>query len=170
MGFLDKVTDMVGLYLNHPERAIAFATDERLRTSRLPHRELEAIRRFQRRSRGAEFRAFLQVIDRETPARFDVHFLLESRLAPAPPELQRWLGQHPRFHIHYLPSDREGLTLIDRLVEEFSRRSGRPGDSPSAQRLRERIREHFRMNRGLPRPFVWTSAASDVRSPRFDRV
>jgi hypothetical protein len=168
MGFLDKVTDMVGLYLDPPERAIAFATDERLRTSRLPRRELDAIHRLQRRSRGAEFRAFLQVIDRETPAKFDVHFLLDSRLAPAPPELQRWLGQHPRFHLHYLPSDRTGMTLIDRLVEEFSRRSSRAGDSPSAQRLRERIREHFRTSRGLPRPFVWTSAAPAVRSPRFD--
>jgi transposase-like protein len=163
MGFLEKVTDMVGLYLNPPARAIAFSTDERLHSSRLKGRELQALRQFQRRGQGVEFRAFLQVIDRETQPKFDVHLLLDSRLAPAPPELQHWLGQHPRFHLHYLPSDRDGRTLIDRLVVEFSRRRARLGDSPSAQRLRERIRDHFRTDRGVPGPFVWTTAAQDLR-------
>lgn len=165
MGFLDNVTDMVGLYLNPPERAIAFSTDERLRSSKLGKGELRAIANLRRRSQGVEFQAFLQVIDRETPGTLRVHLLLDSRLAPAPPQLNRWLAQHPRFHFHYLPSDRAGLTLIDRLVAEFSRRRVPPGESPSAQRLRHAIREHFRASRGLPRPFIWTTTAEDIRNP-----
>jgi Homeodomain-like domain len=165
IGFLDKVTDMVGLYLNPPERAIAFSTDERLRGSMLETGELRAIANLQRRSQRAEFRAFLQVIDRETPPRLDVHLLLDSRLAPTPPPVARWLAQHPRFHFHYLPSDQAGSTLIDRLVTEFSRRKVGLGETPSTQRLRRGIREHFRANRATPNPFVWTTTAEDVRDP-----
>lgn len=162
MSFLANVTDMVGLYLNPPERAIAFSTDERMRSTRLDRSERRAIERLQRRSQDLEFRAFLQVVDRQTPAPLDVHLLLDSRFAPPPPAVARWLAEHPRFHLHFLPSDRAGATLIDRLVAEFSRRRVRPGESPSAQRLRYAIREHFRTSQGYPSPFVWTSSAVDV--------
>lgn len=161
LDFLSKVTDMVGLYLDPPERALAFSTDERLRSSRLGSSELRALRNAERRDRGIEFRAFLQVLDRETPSPLDLHLLLDSRQAPGPPLLQRWLGQHPRFHLHYLPSDPSGETLIDRLVAEFSRRRPRTGESPSAQRLRQGIRDHFRSHRGTPAPFVWTTTARE---------
>ncbi|HTS32970.1 MAG TPA: helix-turn-helix domain-containing protein [Thermoplasmata archaeon] len=165
MGFLDQVTDMVGVYLNPPERAIAFSTDERAGAPRLGRAGLRSLDELRRRGQAEEFRAFLQVIERETPSPLDVHLLLDSRLAPAPPELTRWLTQHPRFHLHYLPSDRAGLTLVDRLVSEFSRRRVRPGESPSAQRLRHAIREHFRRGRGVPGPFVWTTSGEDIRTP-----
>lgn len=165
MGFLDSVTDMVGLYLNPPERVIAFATDDRIRSVRLGRVEPREIADLRRRSEGVEFRAFLQVIDRETPGALDIHLLLDSRLAPTPPELSRWLSRHPRFHFHYLPSDRPGLTLVDRLVADFSQHRARPGESPSAQRLRHAIREHFRRSRGLPSPFVWTTTGQDIRDP-----
>lgn len=64
MGFLDNVTEMVGLYLNPPERAIAFSTDERVRAPTWERGELGAIASLRRHSQGAEFRAFLQVVKR----------------------------------------------------------------------------------------------------------
>lgn len=166
MGFLGRVTDMVGLYLNPPERAIAFSTDERAHAPRLRGRELRSIEEFRRRSEGVEFRAFLAVLDRETPGPLEVHLLADSRLAPPPVPVDRWLAEHPRFHVHYLPSDRVGLTLIDRLVAEFSRRKVRPEESPSAQRLRHAVREHFRESPAAARPFVWTATAEDVQRVR----
>ncbi len=158
MRFVEKVVDMVGLYLDSPERAIAFATDERIRTPRVWGGDLRVLAKFRQENPGVEFRAFLQVIDRETPGPLDVHLLVDGRLAPLTPELGRWLSQHPRFHLHYLPWDRTGLTLVDRLVARFSQRRGRRGEPPSAQRLRHAIREHFQTGRESPGPFVWTTA------------
>jgi hypothetical protein len=163
MRFLEKVTDMVGVYLNPPERAIAFSTDESLDGSQSAQTEFGSLDRIRRRERGIEFRAFLQIVDRETPATLDVHLLLDHRLAPAPPELDRWLRQHPRIHLHYLPSDRSGVTLIDRLVADFSRRGPRVGESANALRLRHALKDHVRSARGTPTPFVWTSTAEEVR-------
>jgi transposase len=59
MGFVDKVTDFVGLYLDPPERAMAFAVDERARGSGLGTQERRAITAYEDRRRGLEFRAFL---------------------------------------------------------------------------------------------------------------
>jgi transposase len=164
--FLRNVTDMVGVYLDPPDRAIAFAADERTLPVAPPAGEKPPESRAQRRRQGAEFRAFLQVVDRQTPPGLDVHLLLDSRFAPSGPSLQRWLDQRPRIHVHLLPASREGLSLIDRLVVDFSRRRTRSAESPSAQRLRLALRQHLRLGGGLAEPFVWTTVAEDPRERR----
>ncbi|HEV2318075.1 MAG TPA: helix-turn-helix domain-containing protein [Thermoplasmata archaeon] len=159
--FLDQVTDLVGVYLNPPERALAFATDRRARGN--PFGGGASSRRPPRRSRWVEFRVFLQRADRETPPPLEVHLLLDSRRGPAPPEIVRWLDQHPRFQLHVLPSDSRGLTLIDRLLDGFSRRRDRRGSTPSALRLKEALRAHLKSFRAGIDPFVWTAAAREIR-------
>ena len=161
--FLDRVTDLVGLYLNPPERAVAFSTDERVQPNPFRSRKTTPGAIPPLPSRGAEFLAFLQMTERETPAVLDVHMLVDSRLAPLLPEVERWLSRRPRFHLHFLRSDRVGQTLIDRLIEGFSRRKDRPGASASAHRLKYALREHIRRDRDSIRPFVWTAASGDIR-------
>lgn len=163
MEFLERVTDLVGLYLYPPERAVAFSTDERVRANPFRRSNESAAPREPERDRAAEFRAFLQMTDRETPRILDVHLLLDSRVGPVPPEVERWLRHHPRFHLHFLPADRVGLTLIDRLIEGFSRRKDRPGASASAHRLKYALREHLLRDLDSLRPFVWTAASGDIR-------
>ena len=163
VAFLEKVTDLVGLYLNPPERAVAFSTDERMRPNPFRQPLAPASDTSRRPSRGAEFRAFLQMTERETPAVLDVHLLVDSRLDPVPPEVERWLSRHPRFHLHFLPPDRVGQTLIDRLIDGFARRKDRPGASASAHRLKYALRQHIRVDAGSLRAFVWTAASGDIR-------
>lgn len=163
MEFLDRVTDLVGLYLHSPERAVAFSTDERLLTSPRARVENHAPPAPRRRSRGEEFRAFLQVTERETPPHLDVHLLVDRRIAPIPPEVGRWLARHPRVHLHFLPENRVGAGFIDRLIDRFSSRRDRPGASPSAHRLKYALRSHLARDRDLKHPFVWTATAEEVR-------
>ena len=138
MGFLDAVTDLVGLYVNPPGRAVAFSTDERVRPPAPSPGSVPFVLPVRSRDQTAAFRAFLQMMDRETPRVLDVHMLLDSRLSPVPAEVEQWLDRHPRFHLHPLPADRAGLTLMDRLIDGFSRRKDRPGASASAHRLKYR--------------------------------
>ncbi|HTT35864.1 MAG TPA: helix-turn-helix domain-containing protein [Thermoplasmata archaeon] len=161
--FFNRVTDLVGLYLDPPERAIAFATDERLRgagPTPAPRRSLEEL---QRRRRGAEFRAFLQAVERETPRSLDVHLLVDGRLAPAPPPVEHWLARHPRVHLHFLPPDLLGRTAIDRFFAEFSRKRVRPGSVPSVWRLHRALRAHLAQEGADAAPFVWTAPADEIR-------
>ena len=163
LAFLERVTDLVGLYLNPSERAVAFSTDERVPVAAPSPRVRRSPTARRRRPRGAEFRAFLQRADRETPGQLDVHLLVDSRLGPAPPEVDRWLRTHPRFHLHYLPTDPGSLNLIDRLIDGFSRRRDRPGTSASAHRLKYAIQEHLASYRSSLRSFIWTATSDEIR-------
>ncbi|HYK94036.1 MAG TPA: helix-turn-helix domain-containing protein [Thermoplasmata archaeon] len=163
MGFLDKVTDFVGLYSNPSERAMALATDERLPVASPLPSDPGPTPVTRPRDRAAEFRAFLQIMDRETPRILDVHLLVDSRLGPLPPEVDRWVSHHPRFHLHSLPRDRVGMSLIDGLIDAFSRRRDRPGASESAHRLKYALREHVRQPEESDRAFVWTATSGEIR-------
>jgi transposase len=161
--FVDKVTDFVGLYLDQPERAMAFAVDERARESRLAPVERRAIRAYEDRRRGLEFRAFLQGLERETPKGLDVHVLVDSRLTPSDPEVRRWLVRHPRFYLHFVPSGGREPNVIDRWFADFTRRRGRPSPFPSVARLRRAIRDHLALPHASSRAFVWTATLEEVR-------
>ncbi len=161
--FVGRVTDLVGVYLSLFERVVAFSTDERL-----PERKLATHGGFPHPpprppNRGAELLAFLKVTDRETPQALDVHLMVESRFAPPPQAVERWLSLHPRFHLHILAGDSVGRDFFDDLVGGFSKRRARPGAPSSPHRLQNALREHFRTVRGSPRPFVWTATAEEIR-------
>lgn len=161
--FVDRVTDFVGLYLNPPERAMVFCVDEKARGTSLGQQERRAMAELRRPSRGVEFRAFLQAIDRETPAELDLHLLLDDRMAPIPPEVARWLSGHPRFHFHFLPSDGSGPNLIDHWFREFTQKRVRSEAFPSVVRLHRSIQGHFAAPGSATRPFVWSATAEEIR-------
>ena len=163
--YLDRVTDLVGVYVDLPERAIALAADPRRRAGPLPRPERRALDSFRRRNRGAEFRSFLRTVERETPAGLDVHLLLDQRMAPTPVELDRWLLRHPRLHLHYLPADPRGESPIDRLLTEFARTRRRGRTTPAASHLYESVRAHLGRGPGGASPLVWVADRREVRGP-----
>jgi transposase len=162
--FVDRVTDFVGLYLNPPERAMAFCVDEKGRTSALDRRERDAIRRVPEPDRGAQFLSFLQAVDRETPPGFELHLVLDRLLAPTSPTVQRWLVRHPRFSLHFIPADATRPNAIDRWFGEFTKKRARGPSFPSVARLRRSIQSHLGSSGFLAGPFVWTATSDEIRS------
>jgi transposase-like protein len=167
--FAQKVTDLVGLYLNLPERAMVFSVDERARSSALGPRERKAIAQLRRPGHAVAFRAFLQAIERETPHELGLHVLLDGRMAPLPPEVARWVADHPRFHLHFLPTEGTNPSLIDQWFREFTQRRLRAGAFPSVVRLHRSIRGHFAEPGSAGRPFVWSATLEEIRD-RSGRV
>ena len=162
--FVDRVTDFVGLYLNPPERAMAFCVDEQGRTMSLDRRERAAIRALREPDRGAQFLSFLQAVDRETPKGLDLHLVLDRLLAPTSPKVQRWLVRHPRFYLHFLPADSTRPNAIDRWFGEFTQKRVRHGAYPTVSRLHRSIRSHLGAGGSLAGPFIWTATADEIRS------
>jgi hypothetical protein len=166
--FADKVSDFVGLYLNPPERAMAFSVDERAR-DRAPVQPAGNTRRSRLRDPSLEFRNFLQAVDRETPKPLDVHLLMDSRLTSSAPAVRRWLVRHPRFYLHLLPSGRSPPNLIDRLLREFTRKRIRPATPESAARLHGAVQRYFGTLDGSQGPFIWTATSDEIRSRSTSR-
>ncbi|MCI4320003.1 MAG: helix-turn-helix domain-containing protein [Thermoplasmata archaeon] len=166
LGFVGRVTDLVGVYLSLFERVVAFSADERLTFSALPAHSRRRPPAERPPDRAAQLLAFLKVADRETPHALDVHLVIERRSTPVPAPVQRWLTLHPRFHLHALPAEHGGHDFFDNLIEGFARRRTTPSGLANPHRLQNALREHFRGTRGSPRPFVWTATADEIRGVR----
>lgn len=107
--FVEKVRDIVGLYLNPPDKAVVLCVDEKT--------QIQALDRTQPllpmglgyaeckpRNRHQEFLSFLRRIDKEVPPELDVHLIVDNYCTHKHSKVRSWLAQRPRFHVHYTPT------------------------------------------------------------------
>jgi transposase len=140
--FIEKVRDIVGLYLHPPDRSMRRVRSKRwiarsccCRCARgspsdgvmtmCPHgttslfaaldaRTGQVIGQLHRRHRAIEFRKFLETIDAAVPAELGVHLILDNYGTHKTPLIHRWLARHPRFHPHFTPTSASWLNLVER--------------------------------------------------------
>jgi transposase len=184
--FIEKVRDVVGLYLNPPERAVVQALD---RTApilpMLPGTPERATHDYKRsgtsslyaaldittgtvigalhaRHRAIEFKKFLQTIDREVPDDLAVHLVLDNSSTHKTPTIQRWLASHPRFVLHFTPTSSSWLNLVERWFAELTTKKLRRGAHRSVRALNADIRAWIKTWNDNPRPFLWTKTADQI--------
>jgi transposase len=107
----------------------------------------------------AEFLAFLDKIDRETPRSRDIHLILDNYGTHTHPTVKAWMGMHPRFHFHFTPTGASWLNLVERFFAEITRKRIRRGTFRSVPALIAAIRAYARDHNKHPRPFIWTATA-----------
>ena len=76
--------------------------------------------------------------------------------------------RHPRFHMHFTPTSRSWLNLIERFFAEITRKRIRRGVFRSVLDLEVAIYRYLAEHNEHPKPFVWTAKASC--NPRQDRA
>jgi transposase len=193
--FIDKVRDVVGLYLNPPERAVVLCVDEKSQIQALdrtapilpmlpgvPERATHDYKRsgtsslyaaldvttgkvigaLHSRHRALEFKKFLQHIDAEVPAEFDVHLVLDNSSTHKTPAIRRWLAAHPRFALHFTPTSSSWLNLVERWFADLTTKKLRRGAHRSVRQLNADIRAWIDTWNDNPRPFVWTKTADQI--------
>jgi transposase len=193
--FVGKVRDIVGLYLDPQERALALAVDEKdtiqiiERTApvspgtpaRVARDYVRCIRddtagvfatpdaaggpviaAGHRRHRHQEFLRFLRLIDTAVPGGLDLHLICDSPAAHETESVRKWLGRHPRFHLHLTPTRSAWANLAERWFAELAarklRRSARRGGTDLEAGIRRWIGER---NAG-PEPFMWAKPADQI--------
>jgi len=193
--FVEKVRDIVGLYLDPPERALVLCVDEKSQIQALdrtqpilpllPGTPARATHDYKRngtsslfaaldsasgkvigslhaRHRAIEFKKFLQTIDREAPAEFDLHLILDNYATHKTPAIKRWLAAHPRFHLHFTPTDASWLNLVERWFAELTSRKLKRGAHRSVRELNTDIRDWLQHWNDEPQPYVWTKTAEQI--------
>jgi transposase len=193
--FIEKVRDVVGLYLHPPERAVVLCVDEKSQIQALdrtapilpmlpgvPERATHDYKRsgtsslyaaldlatgkvigaLHSRHRAIEFKKFLQRIDTEVPAEFDVHLVLDNSSTHKTPAIQRWLLAHPRFTLHFTPTSSSWLNLVERWFAELTNKKLRRGAHRSVRQLNADIRAWIETWNQNPHPFVWTKTADEI--------
>jgi transposase len=193
--FIDKIRDVVGLYLDPPERAVVLCVDEKSQIQALdrtapilpmlPGTPARASHDYKRagtsslyaaldlatgkvigslhaRHRAIEFKKFLQRIDREVPADFDVHVVLDNASTHKTPAVKRWLAAHPRFVLHFTPTSSSWLNLVERWFGELTTKKLQRGTHRSVRQLNADIRAWINTWNDNPRPYVWTKTADQI--------
>ena len=193
--FVEKLTDVVGVYLNPPDKAVVLCMDEKSQIQALNRTqpglpmkkgrcgtmthdykrngttclfaalnvlEGKVIGSCFPRHRHVEFLKFLRTVDRQVPRKLDIHAVLDNYGTHSHPKVRAWLDNHPRFHLHFVPTSSSWLNLVERWFGELTRRRIRRGSFHSAQGLIQAIHEYIQANNENPRPFLWTKKADAI--------
>ncbi|MFD7158497.1 IS630 family transposase [Kribbella sp. NPDC059898] len=149
--FVDKVRDVVGLYMSPPENALVLAVDEKgqmqaidrtmpilLTTpARMTHDYMRpgatslfaaldlssgsVIAQRYRRHRHQEFLRFLRLIDVGVPKDLDLHLVLDN-YATTKPQGKGMADPPSPVHLHFTPTSSSWLNLVERWFAELTNR------------------------------------------------
>lgn len=192
---IDKVRDIVGLYMNPPDHAVVLCIDEKSQIQALDRTQpllpmrpgqverrthdykrhgttslfaaldvktSQVISQFHRRHRSAEFRQFLDAVDRQVPGELDVHLVMDNYGTHKTPLIKNWLLKRPRFHVHFTPTYGSWLNLVERWFAALTTKQLRRGAHRSVAQLEAAIREFIDAHHADPKPFVWTRTADEI--------
>ncbi len=193
--FIEKLEDIVGLYMNPPEHALVLCCDEKSQVQALDRTQPglplkkgraatmthdykrngtstlfaalnvldgQIIAQCQARHRHTEWLKFLRQIERETPKDKTLHLICDNYATHKHPVVQKWLGKHPRFNMHFTPTSASWLNMVERFFRDITERRLRRGVFTSVQDLVAAIDQYIVHHNKNPKPFIWTKSARDI--------
>jgi len=193
--FVEKLYDVVGLYLNPPDKSLVFCVDEKSQIQALDRTQPglpmkkgrcatvthdykrngtttlfaalstldgKVIGDCMPRHRHQEFIRFLKRIDRETPARLELHLIVDNYGTHKHPRVKSWLKRHPRFHLHFIPTSSSWLNLVERWLRELTVKRIRRGTFHNVATLVTAIRNYIHNHNQNPQVFVWTAPVEQI--------
>lgn len=114
------------------------------------------------RHRHQEWIKFLALIDGRTPAGKQVHLIVDNYATHKHPKVLRWLGRHPRFHVHFTPTSASWLNMVERFFRDLTAKRLKRGVFTSVPKLIEAIDRYVAASNDDPKPYIWTAKASDI--------
>ena len=115
-----------------------------------------------KRHRHEEFVQFLKEIDRKTPKDLDLHLVLDNYATHKHPKVKQWLGENPRFILHFVPTSSSWLNLVERFFGLITQKRIRRGTFDSTAELEDAIKEFLRLHNSEPKPLKWTASAEAI--------
>lgn len=114
------------------------------------------------RHRHQEFLAFLRHLERNVPAAFDVHLIIDNYATHKHAKVKAWLVTRPRYHVHYIPTYATWLNQVERWFGLITQQAIRRGSFSSVKELVTKIDDFVEHYNAHPRPFVWTATADSI--------
>ena len=119
--------------------------------------------RVTKRHRAREFLAFLRQINRATPSDLDLHLILDNSSTHKTQEVNRWLDNHPRFHVHFTPTSASWLNAVEGWFGKLEQRALYRGVFTNVTELRNEIHRFIKAhNEEAAKPFQWTKSAESI--------
>ncbi len=115
-----------------------------------------------KRHRHQEWLAFLEQIDRHTPADRELHLICDNYATHKHARVRKWLSKRPRFHVHFTPTSASWLNMVERFFRDLTQRELRRGVFTSVDQLSAVLTDYVVHHNQSPKPFIWTAKASDI--------
>jgi len=112
--------------------------------------------------RHQEWLRFLKMIDRKTPKTKELHLVVDNYATHKHPKVKAWLTKRPRIHIHFTPTSSSWLNMVERFFCDITDKRIRRGAFTSVPELEAAINEYISVHNAKPKPFIWTTKASDI--------
>ena len=160
--FIDKLRDVVGLYVDPPARAGTMTHDYKRHGTTTLFAALDlldgkVIGRCMQRHRHQEFIRFLNAIEAQLPAGKVVHAILDNYATHKHPKVRQWLDRHPPFIFHFTPTSCSWLNAVEGFFAKLAKRRLKRGTFRSVVGLQIAINRFVAETNHDPKPFTWTA-------------
>ena len=116
----------------------------------------------QQRHRHQEWLKFLRLLDQTLPTHLNLHLIADNYATHKHPKVQRWFQRHPRFHMHFTPTNASWLNMVERFFRDLTQNRLRRGVFRDLEELIMAIGDYIDRHNTNPKPFIWTARASDI--------
>ena len=161
--FLEKMTDVIGLYLNPPQEAIVYKRNGTTTLfAALDILQGKVIGQCYQRHRNQEFLKFLRMLENEFPGKVPLHLIIDNYGTHKHENVRTWLKRHPRFVLHFVPTSSSWLNLVERWFGELDNKAIRRGVFRSVEDLKASIDAFLVAWNKDPKPYVWTATVESI--------
>ncbi len=114
------------------------------------------------RHRAAEFRRFLDMVEKNVPADLDVHVVMDNASSHKTRQIRSWFAKRPRWHPHFTPTSASWINQVERFFALLTDDQIRRGAHRSVRELEVAIGAYIDARNADPKPFRWTKSANDI--------
>ena len=186
-----KFWDVIGLYLDPPEKSVVLCCDEKTRRWSAPSRpcrwelgtcapvrlhphgticlfaamsylEGKLIYRTEHKHTHVEWLRFLKQIHREVPRELDVHVIADNYATHKHRNVTAWLAKHKRFHMHFTPTSSSWMNLVERFFADLTEDCVREGSFTSVKELKNSIVAYLEERNQAPKPYRWKASGAEI--------
>ena len=91
-----------------------------------------------------------------------MHLIVDNYATHKHPNVQKWLAEHPRLHMHFTPTSASWLYMVECFFRDITDKRLRCGVITSVPELITAIDEYIAHHNTKPEPFIWTKSARDI--------
>jgi transposase len=114
------------------------------------------------RLRAAEFRKFLDEVERNVPADLDIQVVMDNYGTHNTRLIRNWFAKRPRWHIHFTPTSASWINQVERFFALLTEKQIRRGVHRSTHALEADIHAYIDAHNAQSKPFRWTKSAGDI--------
>jgi hypothetical protein len=189
---IDKVCDVIGLYLKPPVHVLVVCIDEKSHVEaavgappRPPRRPRKATEEIDvadtvllselvevmastvtdnrySHEQATTYGRFLDRVEAVAPAHMDVHLVVDNYDAHKAQKIREWMSKRPRFQLHLAPKHDAWLDQVDRWFEMPVPGHPYPYEHQSTASFRAAAVAFLAAPDEPSKPFVWTKSAQEI--------